>query len=42
VLGMGVDIVEREAALAEGSPDSGEGSVAESHYRTIRVTTLIR
>ncbi|KAE9041047.1 hypothetical protein PR002_g4652 [Phytophthora rubi] len=37
-LGMGVEIVTNEPAQADGD----KGSVVESHYRTIRVTTLGR
>ncbi|RAW42959.1 hypothetical protein PC110_g873 [Phytophthora cactorum] len=41
-LGMGVEIVKIEGSDAERSPDSSKANITESHYRTIRVTTLSR
>uniref|UniRef100_H3GM84 Polymerase/histidinol phosphatase N-terminal domain-containing protein n=1 Tax=Phytophthora ramorum TaxID=164328 RepID=H3GM84_PHYRM len=44
-LGMGMEVFETEATQSEGSSsgvESGNTSAVESHYRTIRVTTLGR
>ncbi|GMF20813.1 unnamed protein product [Phytophthora lilii] len=44
-LGMGIEIVESDVIPAQSSPSTeqdGRTSVVESHYRTIRVTTLGR
>ncbi|KAF1792252.1 polymerase/histidinol phosphatase-like [Phytophthora cactorum] len=41
-LGMGVEIVKIEGSDAERSPDNSKANITESHYRTIRVTTLSR
>lgn len=41
-LDMGVEIVNKQETHPDGGPGGDNVSVAESHYRTIRVTTLHR